>query len=490
MSDQLQNALLIAAVVCAVLALLLGGWLVAQVTSLRRQRFVSVRALAEGSRRSLSSRQGEQPRFAAPAVRTGVDSLALKRALDRAASRQQKALEQMRAEIEDARRQVQEVSREFGSVRQQASTDTQSIQQVSTQTTSRVQTMEEQVESLRTQIESLGSQLNQAEQQIGEHEQAVGRLGHATDELRTRQDSSLEDLRSQQQSETQAIRTLAQNETQELRARHEETRQDLRARQEEAQRELRRLEDEQVALTEAVRKDRSLVDVLDRGLGGVATAVDELRAGQSAVSERAERLDQRVGTVEQELGGRVDTVERSLADRIEQAVGQLAERIGGVEQGLGERVGTVEQDLGQRIGLVDTEARSQAERLVTLEGHAEKADSRLVSLDEAVRELFGVTAAHDERIKVTEHRTTGAIADIALVRYDAFGDMGGRMSFSVALLDAVGDGIVISSLNGRAHSQTYAKSVTEGRGNTKLTDEELQAVTAARGMDSRNVARQ
>ena len=107
-----------------------------------------------------------------------------------------------------------------------------------------------------------------------------------------------------------------------------------------------------------------------------------------------------------------------------------------------------------------------------------------MQVDEAVRELFGVTGKHDERITTVEHRTTGALSDIALVRYDAFGDMGGRMSFSVALLDAVGDGIVLSSLNGRSHSQTYAKSVTEGRGNVKLTEEEEQAVAAARGLDT------
>jgi len=45
----------------------------------------------------------------------------------------------------------------------------------------------------------------------------------------------------------------------------------------------------------------------------------------------------------------------------------------------------------------------------------------------------------------------------ALRHYDAFGDVGGRMSFSVAFLDDSNDGIVISSINGRTEGRTYIK---------------------------------
>ena len=50
-----------------------------------------------------------------------------------------------------------------------------------------------------------------------------------------------------------------------------------------------------------------------------------------------------------------------------------------------------------------------------------------------------------------------SLRNVAVVRYDAFGDMGGRLSFSAALLDDIGDGIVLSSINGRGESRTYAK---------------------------------
>ncbi|OAB88853.1 hypothetical protein AWH69_03520 [Janibacter melonis] len=73
-----------------------------------------------------------------------------------------------------------------------------------------------------------------------------------------------------------------------------------------------------------------------------------------------------------------------------------------------------------------------------------------------------------------------ALSRVAVVRYDAFGDMGGRLSFSAALLDGQGDGLVLTSIHGRGESRTYAKGVTAGESETTLTPEERQAVAAAR----------
>jgi hypothetical protein len=76
-----------------------------------------------------------------------------------------------------------------------------------------------------------------------------------------------------------------------------------------------------------------------------------------------------------------------------------------------------------------------------------------------------------------------SLSRVAVVRYDAFGDMGGRLSFSAALLDANGDGLVLTSIHGRSESRTYAKGVAAGESpdeSTTLTPEERQAVAAAR----------
>ena len=69
-----------------------------------------------------------------------------------------------------------------------------------------------------------------------------------------------------------------------------------------------------------------------------------------------------------------------------------------------------------------------------------------------------------------------AIRHVAVVRYDAFGDMGGRLSFSAALLDDSGDGLVLSSIAGRTETRTYAKGVKSGNSEAQLSPEEEQVV--------------
>lgn len=72
-----------------------------------------------------------------------------------------------------------------------------------------------------------------------------------------------------------------------------------------------------------------------------------------------------------------------------------------------------------------------------------------------------------------------ALRHVALVRYDAFSDMSGRMSFSLALLDDRGNGVTLSAITGRADTRVYAKSITGGTGEHELSPEESQAVSAA-----------
>jgi hypothetical protein len=73
----------------------------------------------------------------------------------------------------------------------------------------------------------------------------------------------------------------------------------------------------------------------------------------------------------------------------------------------------------------------------------------------------------------------GALTNVALVRYDAFSEMSGRMSFSLALLDQHGDGITISAISGPGDTRVYAKAVADGKGEHELSPEEQQAVSSA-----------
>lgn len=85
------------------------------------------------------------------------------------------------------------------------------------------------------------------------------------------------------------------------------------------------------------------------------------------------------------------------------------------------------------------------------------------------------------RLKAGTGPTDGrALRDVALVHYDALEEMSGQLSFSLALLDATGDGVVLTSINGRTETRTYAKAVEAGATDQQLSPEERQALRAAR----------
>ncbi len=73
-----------------------------------------------------------------------------------------------------------------------------------------------------------------------------------------------------------------------------------------------------------------------------------------------------------------------------------------------------------------------------------------------------------------------ALRHLAVVRYDAFGDMGGHLSWSLALLDDEGDGVLVTAIHGRADTRTYAKNVERWTSTQQLSPEESEAVALAR----------
>jgi hypothetical protein len=83
-----------------------------------------------------------------------------------------------------------------------------------------------------------------------------------------------------------------------------------------------------------------------------------------------------------------------------------------------------------------------------------------------------VAALRDEAAMALKH--------LAVVRYDAFGDVGGHLSWSLALLDDHGDGAVLTSIHGRNEARAYAKSITGWRCEQQLSPEEEEAVAQAK----------
>ncbi len=77
--------------------------------------------------------------------------------------------------------------------------------------------------------------------------------------------------------------------------------------------------------------------------------------------------------------------------------------------------------------------------------------------------------------------TTSGLSRVAVVRYDAFDDLGGRLSFSAAIVDDAGRGLVMTAIHGRTETRTYLKQVpvTPASGQRELSPEESQAVSEA-----------
>jgi hypothetical protein len=85
------------------------------------------------------------------------------------------------------------------------------------------------------------------------------------------------------------------------------------------------------------------------------------------------------------------------------------------------------------------------------------------------------------RLATVEERLDGAIAYRAMVRYDAYNEMSGQQSTSIALLDARRSGVVVSSIHHRDQARVYAKQVIDGKGELQLSPEEEEAVRIALG---------
>lgn len=98
----------------------------------------------------------------------------------------------------------------------------------------------------------------------------------------------------------------------------------------------------------------------------------------------------------------------------------------------------------------------------------------------ALREYVEDVASRlDGRLAGAELALRGAIAHRALVRYDAYNELSGRQSMSIALLDEEQSGIVLSCIHHRDQARVYAKQVHGGRGELELSPEEAEAVKLA-----------
>ena len=105
-------------------------------------------------------------------------------------------------------------------------------------------------------------------------------------------------------------------------------------------------------------------------------------------------------------------------------------------------------------------------------------DAHLDKIDDVARELDELAA----RTAVLEGAQRRAFQRVGLVRYNPFEETGGNQSFALALLDAAGDGWVLSSLHARSGTRVYAKAIKAGRADAALSEEETAAIRQATGV--------
>ncbi len=111
-----------------------------------------------------------------------------------------------------------------------------------------------------------------------------------------------------------------------------------------------------------------------------------------------------------------------------------------------------------------------------LVAHAASLHAQFQALSEYVQDAADRL---DSRMNAAEARLNDAIAYRALVRYDAYGEMSGRQSTSIALLDARRSGVILSSIHHRDQARLYAKQIREGQPELELSPEEDEAIRLA-----------
>lgn len=98
-----------------------------------------------------------------------------------------------------------------------------------------------------------------------------------------------------------------------------------------------------------------------------------------------------------------------------------------------------------------------------------------IALDRAAQRMADIEAMQ----ATIEARSQRSLQHIGMVRFNPFEDTGSDQSFAIALLDNRRDGIVISSLHGRANTRIFAKPVANGASEHHLSDEESEAIRVA-----------
>ena len=114
--------------------------------------------------------------------------------------------------------------------------------------------------------------------------------------------------------------------------------------------------------------------------------------------------------------------------------------------------------------------------------NAESLEDPLVKRIQQVDELLTYEAENRENIQKIFDSLKFTFQKVGMVKYDAFHEMGGKLSFSLALLDQKNDGFIINAMHSREGCYTYIKEIVNGNSIIVLADEEKEALDIAMGL--------
>ncbi len=120
-------------------------------------------------------------------------------------------------------------------------------------------------------------------------------------------------------------------------------------------------------------------------------------------------------------------------------------------------------------------------RLLAGGGEGEEVPAAIARQSAAIDHLESRLHLIGRQTAENRQHVSNLVRSVGFHRYDAFPAMGGQLSYSVAFLDEAGDGVVLTAINGRSETRSYAKQVEGGRSVHDLSDEEAAAIAAAMG---------
>lgn len=111
--------------------------------------------------------------------------------------------------------------------------------------------------------------------------------------------------------------------------------------------------------------------------------------------------------------------------------------------------------------------------------NAKSLEETLVKKLNQIDSLVEANAANEKNIKNVVNNMKFTFQKVGLVKYDAFNEMGGKLSFSLALLNASNDGFVLNAVHSREGCYTYIKEIIDGNSIIVLAEEEQEALNMA-----------